>query len=314
MPNFGDPPDLLRLPASLARERALELVGNLEGAWLDQFGGYPTDLEGDLERLAPLFDPLAREATVRRRLEEIPPASTELESPFAVDAGDGRQVVTPEGRVALEVLRDALQAQTRPEITDEARAAAMAILANFYRRLSRRRFDKVRALAAGQAPPMLPVAAAFAFLLLTNRSTSEDRALDQSIKDPGRRAAIDEAFAPALRAFAETISGKRDVSPGGLSLYQGYASTEAARRLGPRLRRDDGRIWIPEADEGMVLEFLARDLKRRADRDRILAAFDQLVLHYRETLPRVANLQFAYERPANTERLRRELERLLRER
>jgi hypothetical protein len=235
-----------------------------------------------------------------------------------VDAGDGRAIVTAEGRIALDLLRDAVAEPGEVcVIDDRALADGLAVLADFYRALSRRRFDKVRALAAGEGAPMLPVAAAFPLLLLVNRSTSPGRALDQSVDEPARRAALDEAFAPALRAFAETLSGEklnaRDRTLRGLSLYQGYAVTEPSRRLGPRLRREDGRLWIPEDQEGEVLAFLARDLKRRADNDRILAAFDRLVEEYRATLPRVANLEFAHERPAHTERLRRDLERLLRE-
>lgn len=311
----GSRSDLLGLPPTLSRTQALELVRTLETGWLDQFGGFPVDLEADLERMAPLFDPLAREATVRRRLEGLAAISVELEEPFGVTVGNGQQVLTPEGRLALEVLSKALKGQHGPriDVTSDMRIEALDALTRFYRHLSRRRFDKVLALAAGQAPPMLPVAAAFAFLLLINRSTSADRALDQSVGDPVRRTAIDEAFAPALRAFAEAIAATDDVSRGGLSLYQGYAPTEAARRLGPRLRRDNGRLWIPEENEEEVLAFLARDLRRRTGPERILTAFDQLVAHYRETMPRVANLQFAHERPAHTERLRRDLELLLRD-
>jgi hypothetical protein len=312
-----DAPDLLGLPLQLSRERALALVADLETAWLEQTGSYPFHLASDLDRLAPYFDPLAREATLRRRLDELPRQTVELPREFAVDVGAGRQIVTPEGRVALDLLRRALEQSPVASLDDQVRADALAVLADFYRRLARRRFEKVRALAAGEGAPMLPVAAAFALLLLVNRSTSPDRALDQSVEDPARRAVVDEAFAPALRAFAETLSGEkfkeRDRSLGGLSLYQGYAVTEARRRLGQRLRGEDGRLWIPQEDEADVLAFLARDLRRRANSDRILAAFDRLVEQYRATLPRIANLQFAHERPSHTERLRRDLERLLRE-
>jgi len=316
MARAGDTPDLFGLPLQLSRERALALVGDLETAWQAQTGAYPLDVRADLAKLAPYFDPLAREATLRRRLDDLPPRTVELPPELAVDAGEGRQIVTAEGRLALELLRQAL-AEPSPvcSINEAALADALALLADFYRRLARKRFDKVRALAAGEAAPMLPVAAAFALLLLVNRSTSPERALDQGLGDPSRRAAVDDAFAPALRAFAETLTGEplkeRDSRLGGLSLYQGYALTEARRRLGHRLRVDDGRLWIPEPDADDVLAFLARDLRRRADADRVLAAFDQLVEHYRATLPRVANLEFAHERPAHTDRLRREFERLL---
>lgn len=314
----SDAPDLFGLPSELSRERALALADDLETAWRVQSGSYPLDLAIDLPSLAPYFDPLAREASLRRRLEELPAKEVDLPPALAIDAGEGRQVVTAEGRVALELLRRAL-ADPGPvcSIDSDARAEGLAFVADFYRGLALKRFDTVRALAAGEAAPMLPVAAAFALLLLVNRSTSRERALDQKAEDPSQRAVIDAAFAPALKAFAETLSGERfkerDRRLGGLSLYQGYALTEARRRLGQRLRGEDGRLWIPESEEDAVLSFLARDLHRRADDDRILAAFDQLVDHYRATMPRIANLEFAHERPAHTDRLRRELERLLRD-
>ena len=163
---------------------------------------------------------------------------------------------------------------------------------------------------------MLPVAAAVVLLLLVNRSTSRDRAIDQGGRDPELRELIDSAFAPAMKVFAETVTGEpfkeRDRGFGGLSLYQGYALTEARRRLAQHMRLEDGLLWIPEEYEDQVLAFVARDLKRRTNGDRVLTAFDMLVDEYLATLPRVANLEFAHERPAHTAHLRRELERLLR--
>jgi hypothetical protein len=312
------PGDLFGLPLVLSRPRAVDLVADIEAAWAAQHGGaYPVDLASDLKVLAAFFDPLAREATLRRRLDELPESLTELPDALALDVGAGRRIVTPEGRVVLELLRELLRdlSSTTVAIETSHLAAAEATLADFYRGLARRRLDKVRALAAGEAAPMLPVAAGVVLLLLINRSTSKERALAQSAGDADQRAVIDSAFAPALRAFAETLTGEpfqgRDATGGGLSLYQGYAFTEARRRLGSRLRLEEQRLWIPEEDEHEVLAFVARDLKRRGGPDRALAAFDALVENYRATLPRVANLQFAHERPAHTTRIRRELERLL---
>jgi hypothetical protein len=311
------PPDVFGLPAQLTRERAVALVAALEETWIAQSqGGFPLDLRSDLTTLGAFFDPLAREATLRRRLEEIEATPVDLPLALALDAGNGRRLMTPEGRVALELLRTALATPGTVVAIEPANlATATAVVADFYRMLSRKRLDKVRQLAAGEAKPMLPVAAAFILLLLVNRSTSVERALDQIPGDPSRRAVIDDAFAPALRAFATTLTGQfkeRDRTLRGLSLYQGYALTEARRRLGSRLCQKDTRLWIAEEDEADVLAFLARDLTRRADSDRILAAFDALVENYRTTMPRVANLQFAHERPAHTDDLRRQLERMLR--
>ncbi len=312
------PADLFGVSATLSRSRVAQLVADFEAAWANQYDGrYPLDLMADLKTLTAYFDPLAREATLRRRLEGLPANPIELPDGFALDLGTGRLVLTPEGRVALEVLRGLLERSGSTLMIDsETLAAAHAVLAHFYRGLTRRRLDKVRALAAGEASPMLPVAAAFVLLLLVNRSTSQQRSLTQSAADADQRALIDDAFAPALRAFAEALTGEkfqvRDGSLGGLSLYQGYASTEARRRLGSRLRLEDGRVWVPEEEEEEVLAFITRELKRRSDDDRILAAFDALVDSYRATLPTVANLRFAHERPAHTARLRRTLERLMR--
>lgn len=295
----------------------VELVNRIETAWTTQHEGqYPLNLSADLKTLAMYFDPLAREATLRRRLERLPAAPDELPEALALEVGGGRRTVTPEGRVALELLRGLL-ADGGPTLVIDADtlAAAHALVADFYRKLARRRLDKVRSLAAGEAPPMLPVAAGFVLLLLVNRSTSRQRSLPQSAADADQRSVIDGAFAPALRAFAETLTGEgfrgRDASLGGLSLYQGYAPTEARRRLGSRLRLEDGRLWIPEREEDEALAFVARELKRRSDEDRALAAFDALIHNYRATSSRVANLQLAHERPAHTARLRRELQRRL---
>jgi len=311
--------DLFGLPTILSRPRVVELISALEGSWGDQFdGSYPIDLAADLHRLVGYFDPLAREATVRRRLDSLQTSEITLPEGLGLSFGSGKQVVTPEGRVALEVLRDLLET-AGPTLTIDSGvlASAQATVADFYRALSRRRLDKVQALAAGDAPPMLPVSAAFVLMLLINRSTSRERSLAQGGSDTDQRSVIDGAIAPALRAFAEVLTGEkfqgRDASLGGLSVYQGYAVTEARRRLGSRLRLEEGRLWIPEEDEDSVLDFIARELKRRAPEERALAAFDALVDNYRTALPAVANLQFAHERPANTAQIRRRLGQLMRD-
>src|SRR5919197_4617663 len=152
------PTELFGLSLTLSRPRVVALVDGLEEAWRAQQGGnYPLDLDADLKTLAAFFDPLAREATLRRRLDQLAQTPIELPGTFLLDAGSGRRVVTPEGRVALDVLRGLLtESGETVRIDAETLAAAHAVVDDFYRSLARRRLDKVRALAAGEAPPMLP--------------------------------------------------------------------------------------------------------------------------------------------------------------
>src|SRR4051794_408921 len=139
MARAGGTPDLFGLPFELSRERALALAGDLETAWQAQTGSYPLDVQADLAKLAPYFDPLAREATLRRRLDDLPPRMGELPPELAVDAGEGRQIVTAEGRLALELLRQALaESSTGCSISEAALADALALLADFYRQLARK--------------------------------------------------------------------------------------------------------------------------------------------------------------------------------
>ena len=138
-----------------------------------------------------LFDPVSREERLRRELDRL---RTELAAPpppgmpatLALDIGDA-WIVTPEGRVAIPCLQNALAASREPLVVVDAYEihAAEHVLATTYGSWVRYRLDRVLSLRQGDARPMLPAAIATVLLLLINGNV--DRAMARPSRGGGPR-------------------------------------------------------------------------------------------------------------------------------
>src|SRR5438309_2223138 len=99
-------------PWELTPAEAAGLRRELEQVWAALFGGPTSEsLEDDLDRLSKWFGPRVRNASLRGLLESATPYTASAETldfdpPLAIAAGT-RTVITLEGRVALEQLREA---------------------------------------------------------------------------------------------------------------------------------------------------------------------------------------------------------------
>jgi hypothetical protein len=274
--------------------------------------GRPTsDLGRDLSLLVErYFDPVAQGGRLRRELDKVRAVAEEapyLSELLLIPTGDGHRLITPEGRVVLELLRTALLREGEDVILpDDARWSLEHQLLDLYRKISRHRLASVLSLRAGDAAPLLPPAVATILLLLLNRSTSPGRAITRPAEAAARQH-LDEALASPVLAFANALApGKRKLEH--ISLYSGYPLTEARRRLSAQLSTDPARLYVRANSEDEVLRCDERELaKRRLPETRVTEAYDRMVDAYRESASALAAFGIGYERPADTRRLRERL-------
>lgn len=304
------PSTLFRVPLVLPLGEAKELHSELGNAWKTQHKTVPAGLISDLERLMRLFNPNATGATVRRLLEDLPLVS--LQSPHSSDTllipidPTGRGVVTPEGRVLYEVLSRRIPnaIQGRVEVGDGDASGALNLLHNLYEGRVRHRLLQVAKLQRGEGGALHPWSAGLLLVLLVNRSTSSERAIVRP-RDAALVAEVDAAIRAPVVAFADAVSPSSGRRQQHLSLYSGYALTEARRRFKNVIHLEDDRLYLEEAAAQDVVDFIAKDLRRRGvDLARVADAFDNLVEAYRSVKGKLALLGSAFERPSDTSRLR----------
>lgn len=313
-------PDFWLSPV-MARKEAARIRDALSMAWVHQEGTPPGDLSRDLDRLRlGLFNPIARGKTLREAIARLPMAPTDLpldnNSELFLSVGGGRVAVTPEGRVAIELISHEL-AQTGDDavvLTPDAQGGAQALLRRYYREAATKRLLDVVKLQEGVAPKLAPAGIGAVLFLLVNGSTTPDRALLRPRRmAPGSAQAVsfqtvDAVWQRSIEAFAETLephAGKRKAEH--YSLDRGYALTEAKRRLAGAVQIG-AATYIDPGAEAEAFGMVIRELRSRgATAASAGAAFDALLQTYRELLPKLASQGVAHERPIRTRELRARL-------
>lgn len=311
------PADLFGVRASLRREDALQLVEDLRRL-AKTSDGTTRSLADDLKTLSTVFDPLAREATVRDRLTRVA-HSTQLSSRLAkapLVAGEGDWIVlTPEGRIILDVLSDALESDAGPVIIIDSDIAYAAehLAYETYRRLSTTRLTSVLAALTEKAGALRIPGVAAILILLVNNSVDEHTAIKSPPNVVDRRR-LDDALSAIGTAFWNAVD-PIDHSSEAFAISSGYAWTEARRRF-PRIVFL-APMYIPRDQRDAAVAAVADELSRRArfvSAPIALRAFDALVRGYRSQVPVLAGLGFAHEQTQETRRMRDRLEGLLAER
>jgi hypothetical protein len=285
-------------------------------AWELQAGRPPAEIEEDLEALASWFHPKLRGATLRAKLGDLEPLTlppSGVPPLVLLPCGEGRGLLTPEGRAWLEVSTKP-RSRTNGQLVYSAEQGRTleARLLVLYRDWSRHRLQDVIEKQTGGGSPMLPTAVALVLLLLVNGSLEKGRAI-RRVRAPEAQARIDGVVADVIGAFADSLArpSSRGRSPEQFSLWSGYPLTEARRRLAGLLILDpeEGAIYLAPGSEERVVDFLAQDLSRRRGLgvERLEKAFDALVDTYRRRLPDLSALGSGFERVGRTEALRERL-------
>jgi len=300
------------MPLVMQRADVDHAIDVLERVWRAQAGRAPRDFDRDLERLGEWFHPKLRGLTVRKALNALPPVevgAAQLPSSVLLPCGDGRHLVTPEGRAWLDCAHAACtdEADEPVVFATETAAPFERDLLELYRVWSRHRIDDVIEKLTGAGAPMLPVAIGIVLLLLVNRSVDPTSAI-RRVREPAAQQRIDDVIADVLEAFVDTVAGRGNRRREQFSLWSGYPLTEARRRLAGRLVLDaeEGLVYIDGSREDEVVEFVARDLARRreATERSVAAAFSALVEAYRARLEDLSGLGSGFERVGRTEALR----------
>lgn len=299
------PADSFGLPFGLGPDEGARLLTDLRAAWVGMAKRPPGDLDRDLEWLfGTWFKPTITGGRLRTFVAGLPEAAADgaVADERLVVTIDGRRVVTPEGRVAIDLLSAATDQQRA-----SVRSRSQNLLLEHYRRAGRHRLDDVAKHLAGRAGRMHPLTAGTLTFLLVNRATSPKRAIQRPKADDEQASRhLDEALAAIVSAFADEIRpGSR--SRRHISLYSSWMLSELRRRLGWRIP-DTDEIALAEGTEDFALEFLARDLaKGKLPTNKVAEAFDALVRAYRVRAPVLAEHGIDRERPAETARLRQRL-------
>lgn len=300
----------LGLPAAQSRSEAQLLAESL-GALFTETIGPLQDVARDLQALKRFFDPVATGARLRRELAGLPPApsaSLVLAAPLVIEVTPERRLITPEGRVALDLLRHALLRDgdhVLVSTTDVAEAERR--LVDVYRSWGRHRLDQVLALQSGAHKPLQMPSIGLLLVLLVDRATDETRSIHLP-KDRDQLRRIDRAFIHPAEVFARALLPKGKFNAEKESLYRGWWLKEITRRIPTAISADDERVFIAADGRDRAVALACRELSARPfDVSAVTEAFDALVDTFRASLGVLAGFNLAFERPAETSRLRREL-------
>jgi hypothetical protein len=311
------------VPAVLTSSERASLLADLSRLWRATYGRELNGLDDDLELCRRFFDPLTRGYTLRERLTEVSAVETDLAArivryaePLIVSAGDGVLIVGVEARLTIELLQDLRPGRAHVVIPLAAASDAERKALEVYRRWTLSRLRQVIDLRSGAGKEVMQaVAVGLVLALLINRSDSLERAVVQWDNTTADGRDVDQAMYIGAEKFAEVLTSKRGRSSAEQRLKGGYALTEARRRLAHRLvvvedaAAEGARIYIPAKYRDEVISFLARDLARRAtlEAETLDAAFDRLVMEFRAAARALAYRSMVFERPADTDDLRRQL-------
>lgn len=297
----------LGLPDAMPSAEATVLSDALEALWKETFGRV-RGLESDLRDLRRYFDPVASGKRLRRLLSELPDAPSSarsLKQPHVLQVAANKLLITPEGRVALDVLRRRLvDGDDVVVLTSEGLLPSLELLLTNYRRWSRHRLEQTLALLAGEAEPLRLPAIGVLIGLIVNRNIGPERAMpvaDQHTRDIVERALLEPAAAFAQQLGAERLNISKE------SLYRGWMLHEVSRRLPTALVAGTAVSIVP-GEEPAAIDLAARELARRdVDTAAVARAFGALVDRLRAHLPTLAAHGLAFERAPDTRRVRADL-------
>jgi hypothetical protein len=278
-------------------------IATLSRAWVALTGNPPGELEADLRTLAQVFGSGARAKVIKERVYALPTASHEDRAvpSDALVIIDGSALITPEGRILLEVLanlqrRGATTIDTDQQVT--ALSHALTMRARSQQGWLRKQFEGT--LSAS------PLGAAL--FLLVNGSIGRRAAFVLPSEDTEDRH-VGRIVLPLIADFSTRIGGSVPEATGGLRNH--WVFSQVSRFLGRDVARDTDKqgayMYVRSGREGELLEGLAVRLARMADVHKRHEAVDALVSGYRDVRGDLAAIGQMHEDPTATRRLVRRL-------
>lgn len=246
-------------PTRLTADDQAALRRDLERAWEAMVGRPPGDLASDLRLLEPWFGPPSRAAGIATRLDALPAAGVAegwfgaFEPPLLLGGPDAA-IVTPEGRVALDRLRDdGYQVDDPPDAVDP--------LAELYRTWASSTVLEVLNSRQGRGEKPRPPALAVATLVAILGAVGEDGAL---VLRRDMAAKSETILRETLGDFASSLSSRAATAL--KDPPWGWPITKARRRFSGLRREKVGgveRWWIEPSELDPMLRALAHELRRR---------------------------------------------------
>jgi hypothetical protein len=303
--NFG-------LSAKLSRYSAEQVRDTLADLWRACHHRAPGALRPDLELHRRYFDPVAQGKRLREALLSIDPfvPPGPLPESQAMTVDEQRILITPEGRVALELLELALYEQGDQVTINEGVAARRERgLLTLYRDWDRHRLRSVINLLGGGDKPLQIPAIGAVLTLLVNRSDSPERAIKRF--PPGTpRDVIDDVFRSCANAFSQELAPSTRRASNKERLISGWTLGEITRRMPDALRSsDEDGVYVVASRRDELVELLVSELARRNNLDQrsLEEAFDALVREFARRAQALAGYGLLFERPGETARLREAL-------
>jgi hypothetical protein len=267
--------------------------------WQALMGRPPHLLEVDLTDMAPLFANGASIQNLKARIYALPEADAQTQQlpQEVLLIVDGCALVTPEGRILLDVLLN-LQRTGEGEINVDrqlhALATATALRSGWHARWLQNQFES--SISA-------PVLGAALFLLI-NGSVGESHALLMP-SDSERDRELGAVVMPLIADFSKALGGNEPAADSGIR--QHWVFTQLSRLLGRDVAREKARngtaTFIRIGRERNLLDELSLRLERTVDANRRYTAITAFIQDYRRVRGPLAALGQMHEDPTMTRRI-----------
>ena len=298
------------LPSTIQRGAAETLKRSLEDLWHACHHRPLGGLRSDLELHRRFFNPVAQGKRLRSVLLEIDPITLPdtVSATQVIEVDDERLLITPEGRIALELVARGLEGSGEEIALDEQLAHRREReLFALYREWGRHRLRSVIDLLGGGKKPLQNPAIGGVLTLFVNRSDNPERAVKRF--PPGTaRDVIDDVFRSCANAFAEEIAPSKRRSKKKERLISGWTLGEVKRRMPDALQSSDAEgVFVIKERADDLLQLISSELQKRGyDKGRVEDSFDALVREFRNRSQDLAGYGLLFERPTDTRKLRKQ--------
>ncbi|WP_155859337.1 hypothetical protein [Cellulomonas sp. KRMCY2] len=242
---------------------------------------------------------------MKERIYALPEADAESRSlpSEIVLVVDGCAVMTPEGRILLDLLKR-LERDGLGDFGVEQRLEALSIASGL-----RGRWHAKWLRSQFESSVSAPVLGAGVFLLV-NGSIGAGNALDMPAHGERDRE-LGSVVLPLIAQFSKALGGRVPATDSGIR--QHWVFTQLSRLLGRDVAREASKVgtavWVRAGREEDLLSELATRLHRGRDRSRVDVALGDFVDAYRTVRGPLAALGQMHEEPTATRRI---VQRLLR--